>query len=146
MRAVLLLACLAVNIVSQLLTVITTVQIFFSVLCWSENFEFIQRRECGCRHRRWKFYFEGVSLYGRVSPLLGIAMRSEIMDQPGFSSSSSYFSDDLCFPNEVLNYCFTVHIPIFSRVKIRDSLQSKGDLCTNQCVIKNLKLLICPYC
>lgn len=29
MRAVLLLACLAVNIVSQLLTVITTVQIFF---------------------------------------------------------------------------------------------------------------------
>ncbi|KAG2706426.1 hypothetical protein I3760_05G103400 [Carya illinoinensis] len=27
-------------------------------------------------------------------------MPSEIMDQPGFSSSSSYFSDDLCFSNE----------------------------------------------
>lgn len=33
-------------------------------------------------------------------------MPSETMDLPGLSSSSSYFSDDTRFPNEVLNWRF----------------------------------------
>lgn len=40
------------------------------------------------------------------------------MDLPGLSSSSSYFSDDLHFPNEVLNYWLPIYVSILPWVYI----------------------------
>ena len=60
-----------------------------------------------------KAFLFSSSLLGRILALLGFDMPSEIMDLPDLSSSS-YFSEDVCFPNEVLSYRLHVYVSIQS--------------------------------